>query len=365
MRQVLAASPLVPRRQWSWANHRALCGWLSDVCRGAGGAAVFDWDNTAICNDVSFATLRYLLGTRHRLSLGLRQLAELLPEAVGGVARLAAGPTLSDVRDAILSAYEEVLWQLDVGRADVRRSVALRDFRARLLWYYAACEETPGIGAAFAYPWLAQLFCGLEPAALSQLARGAIAAVCAERFGTQEVWQSRLSWRRGAAQEETVVSVMLRHGLAAQEEIRDLMRVLRLAGVDIYVVSASCQPLVRVCAEVLGYPIAPPHIAGQPLACRDGYFVAEPPWVYEGHLPHGAGKSAIVRQHFGVAPILVAGDSNGDHHMLTSFPETQVRLVIDCGHGGAIAALCKRPAYDGGVMTLVQKRDWERGGWMD
>ena len=58
-----------------------------------------------------------------------------------------------------------------------------------------------------------------------------------------------------------------------------------------------------------------------------------------------------------MAPVLVAGDSNGDYEMLTAFKDLKLGLIINAGNGGAIGEL----AESGNPKYVVQNRDLALG----
>jgi hypothetical protein len=59
-------------------------------------------------------------------------------------------------------------------------------------------------------------------------------------------------------------------------------------------------------------------------------------------------------------PVLVAGDSDNDTAMLTSFPDTRLRLIVNRRQGGKIARLL-RLAARGERGFLAQEIDPRRG----
>jgi hypothetical protein len=76
--------------------------------------------------------------------------------------------------------------------------------------------------------------------------------------------------------------------------------------------------------------------------------------------PFREGKVACIDRFIaplygGKQPVLVAGDSNGDVAMLTSYPEMKIGLIMDCGRSGEIAELARR--HDGRYFAQPVKRE--------
>lgn len=100
-----------------------------------------------------------------------------------------------------------------------------------------------------------------------------------------------------------------------------------------YVVSASLQDIVEVFAEdkSYGYNLPKGRVYGMRLTMdgdkytskyRDGYYQTQT-----------KGKVLTINKyikpkHNGQDPILVAGDSGGDHNMLTEYPGIKVQLLM-------------------------------------
>ncbi|MER7517582.1 haloacid dehalogenase-like hydrolase [Streptomyces sp. NPDC126499] len=247
----LAATALLPTASTQAAPHRpAACptltvaqGWygdnkarldrlIADHCRkktvkGAKPLAVFDWDNTVIKNDVGDATFSWLLRndrvrppkdgdwtttSRHLTPEAATALRGACPTGVRTL------PTATDTRcaDELLAVY--------------------------------GTGATTGGAAAFAgydhrrmepqYAWLAQLLHGWTPGQVRAFAAAARAEnLAAPQGATQQAGSSR-------------VTGWIRH----YDQQRDLIRALKDAGFDVWIVSASPEPVVDVWAEGIGIP---------------------------------------------------------------------------------------------------------------
>ena len=97
-------------------------------------------------------------------------------------------------------------------------------------------------------------------------------------------------------------------------EMRELVQVLTALGVDVYIVSASAEPLVRAAAEHFGLP--EDHLLGVKVKSRGGMILPE----VAKPISFAAGKTWYIQRYAGVFPpgnILVFGDSwRTDGHML-------------------------------------------------
>lgn len=323
---------LLGRGRWYPPNHAALSSWIAEVARRPAPppkVAVFDWDNTSMANDVGVVSARYQLD-RLEMRLSPEALDELLPRSVNGVSVLASGVSMADLAADIVEAYRGVS----------RGTRAHKDFRAKMLYLYDAFERTPGIGTAFAYPWLTTWLRGFSAREIEALAARAAASARREKVEIAR-WTSASAGRAGR------VSVEIEKGLAPQEEMIDLMTALRAAGVRVFVVSASQQELVRGVAAHFRYPIAAEDIYGIRLDAPPDYPVT-----------NGPGKVACISRFLPAPPIFVAGDSDGDYDMLTAFPETELRLVVNRNKSpSSRTATLYTAARTGDPRTLLQGRN--------
>jgi phosphoserine phosphatase len=334
-------------RAWLPANHQALAGWL-ERWRKQGGkkTAAFDFDNTTLFHDLGEAVMRLQL-EELSLALSLQALERLLPEEVGGITTLHTGASLTDAKADILAAYDEVLGARARGD-DPLGSDAHHELRAKVAWLYGALEDTPGIGARYAYPFLTRWLGGLTRSAARAL------AVRAASVGEREPiaftsWQSAARGRLGQ------VSVRLRTGLRAVPEMRELMHALAGAGVEVFVISASQEQLVEGALEAFAYPVPQERVFGMRLEEERGVMLPVSVDAARHPATYREGKREIIERFLPAPPCLVAGDSDTDLEMLTGFEQTRVRLLIRRDVQGAVRAL------DDDERTLLQGRD-EPGG---
>jgi hypothetical protein len=345
----------LPLRQWFPANHRALSDFIAHFGRAA-GVAVFDWDNTCIFNDIGDATFRRQLG-QLALALTPTELDALLPGEVAGVTTLCTGASMAALGADIRAAYT-VLWpHIRAGNPKAGlETPAHHDFRAKVGHLYEGLVSTPGIGAVYAYRWLTRLWGGFTPEQVRALAADTVRAAGDEPVGHGS-WQAATGGAAGK------VAFSFRTHVQPHPEIFDLMRALEGAGIAVYVVTASLEDVVRGAAATWAAPVASERIFGMRLATRSPRLAPEPAPDYP--VTYRAGKVEVIQRFLPSAPILVAGDHNTDYEMLTGFPETRMRLVINRNGSGDIRSLygaALAPAGPGPV-TLLQGRDENRGAF--
>ncbi len=324
-------------------------------------AAVFDFDDTCIFGDIGEQALRRQIDN---LVFGLLpdHFDRLLPREPAGATHLPAsygGARIADLAADLADHYAHLRADLPAMGAlqppnAIRERPDYVDFVVKMNLLFDALIDTPGVGKAWVYPWTARFFAGLDRATVRAMAMEAWASACVAPIGERVLASPPGFVSRAGAQR-----VSIRTGVRALPEMAWLFEALRDAGFDAYVVTASLEDVVSPTAS---------HVYGIDEACvfgmrtimengrytdavdeRDGYAIT-----------FGPGKTRIIENFVGRAPLLVAGDSDTDHHMLTVFPETRVRLVIDRGQGGAMAELRAR-GERGEDGVVVQRRD-ERAG---
>lgn len=332
------------RLNWSERNLRELRRLLAGV--RPGDIAVFDWDNTCAFNDVGEALLRRLaFGLEFRLDAAA--LAATVPDRIGGVAHLALHGRpypIAKMRDEVFAALDR-LQRRPVNEEDDRCRRDYRVFTSGLLAMNRALEETPGIGCAFAYPWMISLHQGLSPAEFDRLAAATVRDELRRPIRRRAVSDPRRRWRH-----------VWTSGVRLYPEMADLAGCWLARGGAVVVSTASKRQLVEAAIAVTGFPCS--RVIGMELAQAGGRFSARP---LPGLAPNlGAGKVANIRRLLAREPALAAGDSSNDYEMLSAFPATRLRLVIDRRAKGPIRELVRR-ARAGEAGFLAQEIDPRRG----
>ncbi len=324
--------------------------WRDRVRAGERVVATFDFDNTSIFHDIGEAVMRYQL---ERMAFGMttEELAALLPEEALGVRTLASGVALADVRLDLLESYEQLSSpSARAAAADPspQQAAVQRDFAARMAWLYGALEDDARLGAGVAYPFLARWMGGFSADEVRALAADVVAHAAQERPG-RLVWQSDEGGRSGP------VRARFCTGLRALVEMRALMQALTDAGVLVFIITASQQELVEGAALALGYPVPREHIFGMRLEQDGARLLPRSVDIKRYPLTWRGGKREVIERFLPAPPVLACGDSDTDFEMLTSFEETELRLIINRDSTGQIRSL-----YDD-ERTLLQGRDEHRG----
>lgn len=354
--------------QWFPANQQQLNDWLQQYKHPSEPAAcaVFDWDNTCIFHDIGDATFHYQLETL-ALSMPPHMLANVVTAQIHGHADI-NGINVAKLRADILAAYDrlwpvmqsDARWQ-ERNRIYTRDAMTLHDvhpigtssiqawttppwhpsnpdviihaysdFRAKLGTYYGLLRH---LGGGLAYQWMTGLFAGTTPHGTEQLAIHAYHHAHQTTPPTVAQWQSATSGQSGHNTYTFATSI------GPIDEMRQLMGAMRTHHIDVYVISASYEGLVRGLARHLNYPVQSDHIYGVRLTMADGYNTSTIVDSSVYPLPYRAGKVEMIRRFIPSPPAFVAGDADTDYEMLTAFAHTQLRLLINCNRTGVISSL--------------------------
>ena len=131
-----------------------------------------------------------------------------------------------------------------------------------------------------------------------------------------------------------VVTATYRKGIRIQPEIQELFRRFEEYGITSYICSASQEDSVRVfaCNSAYGYCLRPEQVFGRRrLQNTDGIFTDERDYSIPQTWREGkaeAIQTLIAPRHNGKAPILVAGDSDGDFWMMDAFKNEALLLIL-------------------------------------
>ncbi|MFE5660273.1 HAD family hydrolase [Streptomyces sp. NPDC056517] len=307
---------------WYGDNKARVDALVADHCRDKGRkpVAVFDWDNTVIKNDVGDATLYWLLRndrvrpprngdwsttSRYLTPAAAAALGDACPSRV----RTLPTATATDTRcaDEILAVYGTGATS---GGADAFAGFDHRRMEPQ-------------------YAWLAQLLRGWTTREVESFAAAARAEnLAAPQGATQRVGTARVTgWVRYYPQQ------------------RDLIRTLRAAGFDVWIVSASPEPVVDVWAKGVG--VQPSHALGIRNTTDHGRLTAHLKGCgtvrdgEDGMITYIDGKRCWINQEiFGVRgpaaervqpasrrQVFAAGDSDTDISFLRD--ATGLRLVLN------------------------------------
>jgi len=332
------------RLNWSQKNYDALNGFLAGVRPGE--LAVFDWDNTCIFGDIGEALFRHM-ALNLAFKIDAATLEGMIPDSVNGVASVIIRQRpllLRQMKETIVAAYTE----LEAGAFRVSRLEArdcYRIFISGLLALNRAFEVTPGIGCAFAYSWVNGFLRGISMPEFAALAATVIEQELRAPIRRRSRCDTLHRW-----------SYNWSSGIRLYPEMKALAKELANRGGKVVVSTASNQALVEKMIAVTGFTCQ--RIIGMALTIENGRFG---PGLQAGLLPNlGSGKVANIRKQLEQEPALVAGDSDNDTEMLSSFPATRMRLIIQRSGGQKITVLTGK-ALAGEPGYLLQKTDHRLG----
>lgn len=325
------SSRMLETEGWDESVHRALCSVIAETsAAGEGAYAVFDCDFTSIVHDVEHTLATYLVenlafaeAPDHGFLDGVEDRSVMLEE--WGMPAEQAGAVLAE-EYAQLKAFQTEGLSLE----EIHALPLYLDFRARFVSFNAALVEVVDYGTDCL--WSPSLLTGMtweEAAAVVNASlRHALSIP-----PVMETWVSPDGAFSGVAEK----------GLVVPANTRNLFRALQRNGIDVYIVSASLEMIVEAlaCDPEMGFGLDPDRVFGVRLV--DGETLI--PRYQEGYVqPYLEGKvqcveTLIAPAYGGAAPVLVAGDSNGDYAMLTAWPSMKCGLIMDCGRKGKIAEL--------------------------
>jgi phosphoserine phosphatase len=259
----------------------------------AGAVATLDLDGTLVHHDTGEAVFQAMAAT------GRFDIPALL--ASPGVWKpFEDTPEVESPREALL-AYER-----DPGGLRALETAMIRAYRLLI-----RCA-----GKEVAYAWVTFLFAGMTVDEIRALSREVIEAELRRPLGCRRL-------PGGACDDRPI---LVHGGLRPYEPMTRLVRELRDAGIDVWIVTASNRWTAEIYAErVLELPAE--RVLGVTPRTEGGRIVAEPdPSV---PLTFGDGKVEAIRRIIGRAPVFAAGDSLSQCEMLCF--ATGLRLVIDKG----------------------------------
>ncbi|GAB7034597.1 haloacid dehalogenase-like hydrolase [Streptomyces sp. NPDC021749] len=207
-------------------------------CAGSDGArpvATFDWDNTVVKNDISDATLAWML--KHDKVLrpaSWKATNKWMTEDAAAALTKACGTSVPAGRPLPTSENTACTDEILDVYSDEKTSGGKEAFAGE--WNHRRTVPS--------YVWITQLFAGHTPQALTSYAAEARKENLAAPIGT----------------EQTVGTHKWAGYVRYYEQQRDLIGTLKKAGFDVYIVSASAEPLVRAWAPGVG--IDRDHIIG-------------------------------------------------------------------------------------------------------
>lgn len=301
-----------------------------------GEYVVFDWDYTSIYKDTQENLFRYQIDnlkfkmTPEEFLTAIRKDIPLIPfdddyKNVDGES-INIIQISNDLLKRYTFIYENYINSQKMTLEEIKGTEEFTDFKGKLAFLYEA------IGGSFShdisYPWVLYLFHGMTVDEVTTLAKEANNYGLGEKIGTYVIESSDVL--KGEAGK---VSYSYNSGLRIQSEIADLFEAFKKNGIDIYVVSASLQDIVKVFATdpSFGYNLDSDNIYGMRLEMNGDKYT----YNYRKGYPQTQTKGKVETINRFIKPkyeykdpILVAGDSSGDYNMLTEFPNIQTLLLM-------------------------------------
>ena len=296
--------------------------------------AVFDWDFTCIFYDVQDNLFLYQIEhlcfnlTPEQFAVTIRhEILQNIPLAgcFNSDGRQLTAADLSEDLDAryrfLYEAYERLNGTLPLEQ--VVKTEEYLDFKTKLLVLtrYAVTVCITDVS---------QSICtGMSLPELNSLIEKSIDEGLADEIKRYTIVSpERLAGKAG------VVTASYRKGLRLQPEVQSLFRLLEENGITPYICSASQEDGVRVfaCNPKYGYCLKPEQVFGRRrLRNTAGGFTDERDYSIPQTWREGkteAIKTLMAPKHGGKAPVLIAGDSDGDFCMMNAFKHETLLLIL-------------------------------------
>ena len=283
--------------------------------------AVFDFDKTTIVHDISQALWVYQIEHLCYADAPSHSFLDGIPDTskeIDGISFAEFGAILKE-------DFEQLSAILSQGKSleEIHSSDIYLDFRTRMA---VMLTRMDGIfGSEVSYLWMPGLLAGYTHEQAREVVHDAVLEHLGKDKLAVEDWNSP----------DGKWSIKVERGIYFPPEMKDLYNCRRKNGITPYVCSASMELIVEVlaCDPELGLGLPPEQVFG--LRMMPGEIISA---SYDSQYvqPIKDGKASCINKyiapcHSGAQPILVAGDSNGDVPMLSSYPNMQHGLIIDVG----------------------------------
>lgn len=309
---------------------------LIDDNKNQGNYVVFDWDYTSIYQDTQENLFRYQIDNLKfdmtpkefakaiRKDIPLDNFAKGYENAKGEKINITKIGNDLDKRYAFL--YENYIKNKKMSLDEIKKTEEFKDFRGKLAFLYEAIGGT--FSHDIAYPWVLYLFNGMTKEEVQKLTKEANDYGIGDKLGKYTIESSdKLLGEAGKIVYE------YKSGLRTQPEIANLFHEFQKNGIEVYIVSASLEDIVKVFAsdKSYGYNLKPENVYGMRLEMNKDKYLSQ----YKKGYPQTQTKGKVETinkflkpKHGGKDPILVAGDSGGDENMLTEYKGTKVLLLM-------------------------------------
>ena len=309
---------------------------LIDDNKNQGNYVVFDWDYTSIYQDTQENLFRYQIDNLKfdmtpkefakaiRKDIPLDNFAKGYENAKGEKINITKIGNDLDKRYEFL--YENYIKNKKMSLDEIKKTEEFKDFRGKLAFLYEAIGGT--FSHDIAYPWVLYLFNGMTKEEVQKLAKEANDYGIGDKLGKYTIESSdKLLGEAGKIVYE------YKSGLRTQPEIANLFHEFQKNGIEVYIVSASLEDIVKVFAsdKSYGYNLKPENVYGMRLEMNKDKYLSQYKKGYPQTQTRGKVETInkfLKPKHGGKDPILVAGDSGGDENMLTEYKGTKVLLLM-------------------------------------
>lgn len=359
----------LPRDNWDQAVYDGLSTMIAKVGntnesydKDCPPYAVFDFDNTTVINDIEFTTmnfaienLRFITEPQNFYALLTDSLEDpdLLMNMKDG-RNLKASDMATDIASDYAFLYNNYIGAKGPMTLDeIHETDQYKDFSTKFRLMYNGVAGS--VDAVAACRWILHLVKGATKEQLQGLVREAYESAMKEGGAKKVTWESPEMGLAGKR------SVTFDRGMAKTVEMEHLYSTLSANGIVVYICTASLEDIVEAIAPVekYGFNIPEDRIWGmRQYMTEDGKYTGI---LLDDYTPTvEEGKTVDIREfiaplHGGKDPVLVAGDSNGDYSMLSSFDGLETGLIINRNMGEPLKSLYGKEGY------LLQGRDAAAG----
>ena len=146
---------------------------------------------------------------------------------------------------------------------EIQATPHYQDFIVKLPLLYTGYCDTPGIGAAYGYPWVLYLLTGYTIDEVKALAKEAISFELGNKLG-----KVTIASPSGFSTNAGVHTYTYRTGLRILPEMQNLIATFKENGIEVFIVSASYKPVVEVFSGIksFGYNVPAENVIAMELA---------------------------------------------------------------------------------------------------
>lgn len=312
---------------------------------------VLDWDQTCAFLDVEEALLHYQL-SHLKFKMTKEQFIGLLLNSINGITSVSIDDqnlSLAAINQDLITDYNFIFDNFSglngtMTPEEIQSTPHYQDFIVKLPLLYAGYCDTPGIGAAYGYPWVLYLLSGYTIEEVKALAKEAISLELGNKLS-----KVTLASPSGFATNAGELSYTYRTGLRILPEMQNLIATFKENGIEVFIVSASYKPVVEVFSGLksFGYNVPAENVIAMELATDNAGVILpqyKDGWVKTLRQGKVEAINQVIITGLGRTwdPLFSAGDSDGDYEMLTSFPDMKLALIWNRVKGGDIGKISKQ-----------------------